>query len=352
MKTMKLIAVLTLSAVGAFATTYGGQNDTTQTTLSAAVAATGSVTQLCVASATNINTPTATRNGTYLGVDQEAFQVTGAGSSATCFQVKGGQLGTARAGHASGANVWVGNTATGTGDSSRPYSGGAIVASAPSGACTASAQYSLPVVVYGANSLMNTANGQAWICGANGRWGKLKSFWVAPTNCTFSPTTLTTTNTYTYIGVSTLFALNGTTNAATGTLTLVCNFYPQSLINTSSPAVLQDIVAFYGSQTTAPSALGTPTLGSVTFPAVATTETASTVTPVAVGGTITKTQPSQITSTTTAGAYLSVGYTFASAVTLNGDSKVIQFTQPFTNGSAAAMTINTPGLLVHYVEER
>ncbi|MFM2124607.1 MAG: hypothetical protein RL328_1058 [Acidobacteriota bacterium] len=348
----KLIALLALSSVAAFATTYGGQNDTTQTTTSAAVSATGSVTEVCVASATNINTPAATRNGTYLGIDQEAFQVTGSGSSATCFKVKGGQLGTARAGHASGANVWVGNTATGSGDSSRPFSGGAIIASAPAGTCTASAQYSLPVVVYGANSLMNVTNGTAYICGANGRWGKLKSFWVAPTNCTFAPTTLTTTNTYPQVGNSTLFVLNGTTNAATGTLTLTCNFYPSALINTSSPAVLQDIVAFYGSQTTAPSALGTPTLGSITFPAVATSETASTVAPVAAGGTITKTQPSQITSTTTAGSYLSVGYTFASAVALNGDSKVFQFTQPFTNGSAAAMTINTPGLLVHYVEER
>jgi hypothetical protein len=352
MKITKLIVLTALSAAAAFATTYGGQNDTTQTTTSAAVSGTGSVTEVCVASATNINTPTATRNGTYLGIDQEAFQVTGAGSSATCFKVKGGQLGTARMGHASGANVWVGNTATGTGDSSRPFSGGAIVANAPAGTCTASAQYSLPVVVYGANSLMNTANGTAWICGANGRWGKLKSFWVSPTNCTFAPTTLTTTNTYPQIGASNVFVLNATSNAATGTNTLTCNFYPASLINTSSPAILQDIVAFYGSQTTAPSALGTPTLGSITFPAVATTETASTVTPVAVGGTITKTQPSQITTVTTAGSFLSVGYTFASAVTLNGDSKVLQFTQPFTNGSAAAMTINTPGLLVHYVEER
>jgi hypothetical protein len=351
MKTMKLIAVLAISAVGAFATTYGGLNDTTQTTLSAAVT-TSTTAQVCVASATNVNVPAIGTNGTYLGVEQEAMQVTGAGTSATCFKVKRAVLGTALAAHASGANVWVGNAATGTGDSSRPYSGGAIVTNAPAGQCTASQQYSLPVVVYGANALANRSNGEAYICGANGNWGKLKSFWVAPTNCTFSPTTLTTTNTYTYIGASTLFNLNGTTNAATGTLTLVCNFYPEALINSSSPAVLQDIVAFIGSQTTAPSALGTPTLGTITMPAVATSETASTVTPVAAGGTITKTQPSQITSATTAGAYLSVGYTFASAVSLNGDRKVIQFTQPFTNGSAAAMTINTPGLLVHYVEER
>jgi len=29
--------------------------------------------------------------------------------------------------------------------------------------------------------------------------------------------------------------------------------------------------------------------------------------------------------------------------------QLLQFTQPFTNGSAAAMTLNSPGLLVHYI---
>lgn len=351
MKTMKL-AVLTLGlASSMFATTYGGQNDTTQTTLTAALTAVGSSNIVCLTSATGINLPSVTTAASYIGVDQEAMMIQSL-QSTLCYRVRRGALGTAVAAHANAANVWIGNTATGTGDSSRPFSGGAFIVTAPSGTCTASAQYTLPVVVYGSNSLPNQTNGDAYICGANGRWGRLRQFWVAPTMCTFAPTTLTTTNTFPQVGASTLFVLNATSNAATGTNTLTCNIELPARSNTSSPAVLQDIVGFYGSQTTAPSALGTPTLGSISFPAVATTETASTVTPVAVGGTITKTQPTQITTVTTAGSFLSVGYTFASAVPLNTDRQLLQFTQPFTNGSAAAMTINTPGLLVHYVEER
>lgn len=156
-KLFSTLAILSLVLVGgantALATTYGGQVDTTNTTLSAAIVA-NTTAQWCVASSTGISATSITAAGTYLAVDKEVVQVTSAGSSATCWNVKRGQLGTsAQASHASGAVVWVGNVATGTGDPSRPFAGGVLTNNVPSGTCTASAQYSLPVIIYGpANS--------------------------------------------------------------------------------------------------------------------------------------------------------------------------------------------------------
>lgn len=153
MKNLKstLISIMALLAAVCVSHPAYAQLATTNTTLSAAIAA-NTTTQWCVASATNISVPSAAATGTYLFVDKEAVQVTSAGSSATCFNVKRGQLGTSASfSHSSGAVVWVGNVATGTGDNSHPFSGGVLTTNVPSGSCVATAQYSLPVIVVAPN---------------------------------------------------------------------------------------------------------------------------------------------------------------------------------------------------------
>ncbi len=343
MKTLSKVSIL-----AAFASLLGfGQLTTTQTTLTNALTGTGNNSVVCVGSATGVNLPSVGVNGTYLGIEGEATQVVSL-QSTLCYNVKRGQLGTGVKAHNAASIVWVGNAATGTGDPSRPFSGGAFVTGAPSGACTASQQYTLPVIVYGpANGV---GNGLTYSCGANGLWGRLWSFTVSPTSCAFTPTTSTVTNTYVLVGASTVNVLNGTTNAAAGTTTLVCDFNVPTLFPTSSPAVLNDITLFVGSQTTAPTSLGTSTLGTVAFPAASLTETASTVTPVAAGGTVTTVSPTAITTVTTAGAFLTLKHTYASAVKLNADLQKIHYTMPFLQSAAAIMTLNTPGLIVHYIQ--
>lgn len=344
MKTISRFAfLLALLAVSAFA-----QLNTTQTTLSAAIAA-NTTTEWCVASATGVVVPSLAGStaGSILWADQEGAQVTAAGSAATCFKVKRGQLGSSANGaHASGSRVWVGAPAVGSGDNSRPFTG-AFVVQPPMGSCTASAQYTLPVIVSGATVAGGNV-GDIYTC-AGGRWGQLIEQYVPPTQCTFAPTTLTTTNTYPQVGASTLFVLNGTSNAAAGTNTLVCNILPPTSALSTRGATLVDIALFVGSQTTAPTSLGTSTLGSITFPAAATTETASTVAPVAVGGTVTTTSPTQITTVTTAGSFLTIKHTYANAVVLDADLQILQYTMPFVQSAASAMVINTPGLIVHYL---
>jgi hypothetical protein len=174
-----LAFVLALAAILAFApapvlaaTVYGGSTDTTSTTLSAAIAA-NTTTQWCVASATGIVLPSLSGNavGSYLMVDKEAAQVVRAGTSTTCFIVRRGTLGTsANYAHANAATVWVGNAAISSGDTSRPFTG-AFVVTPPSGTCTASAQYALPVIVTGGDFNGTVYAGDTYYCTA-GYWTK------------------------------------------------------------------------------------------------------------------------------------------------------------------------------------
>ena len=140
-----------------------GQLATLNTTLALPITA-GSTAQFCLASGAGVAFASPSQSASILFVDQEAVQVTYPGSTANCFKVKRGQLGTgAGANHAAGAIVWVGQAAPASGDSSRPFSG-VFVSVRPSGACTASVQYSLPVIVAG-----GIQGGEIVTC-SNGTW--------------------------------------------------------------------------------------------------------------------------------------------------------------------------------------
>lgn len=121
---------------------------TTNTTLSAAISS-NTTTEWCIASAAGVVLPSLSgaTSGSLLYVDQEAAQILSQGSSTTCYRVRRGSLGTsANWSHASGATVYVGAAATGTGDTSRPFSSGPFIQVNPQGSCTATAQYVLPVI--------------------------------------------------------------------------------------------------------------------------------------------------------------------------------------------------------------
>lgn len=322
--TTKLIPCMVL--IAALAGLSFGQAAMTTTTLSSAIV--GDQAQFTIASATGVvaaSGPAGTR--TVLYVDQEAMLVNTV--SSTTVSVVRGAKGTRRVGHPVGATVYVGP------DRQEYFRSGP-----PRGYCTSTSLLVLPVI--------EVETGKAWTCTGVSRWGVIKTTYIPPTQCTFAPTTLTTTNTYIQVGASTLFVLNGTSNAAAGTNTLTCNIWTPSIVGTGQGSQIIDIVLLVGSQTTAPTSLGTSTLGSITFPTAATSETASTVTPVAAGGTVTAVSPTQISTVTTAGSFLSIKTTYATPVRLNTDSQLLQYTFPFLQSAAAAMTLNTPGLIVHW----
>jgi hypothetical protein len=211
----------------------------------------------------------------------------------------------------------------------------------PGGTCTRTNETVLPVI--------NVITSDLFDC-QGGNWGQIMTQYVPPTQCTFAPTTLTTTNTYPQIGASNVFVLNAVSNAAAGTNTLVCNIMPPTSFLSTRGAVLYDIVSAIGSQVVAPTSLGTSTLGVITLPTpTATTQTASTVTPVTAGTVTTVGPTTTVTSVTTAGAFLTFRHTYATPPVVTTDLQLLQFTFPFVQSAASAMTLNTPGLWVHYL---
>lgn len=323
MKTQKIITIL--AAFLLCAALGFGQTAMTTTTLSVAVTDTTSAT-VTLASATNV------ASGGYIYVDNEAMQVLSSYVSGTLIPVRRGASSTRVATHASSTTVYVVASGNQARSGFRTYS--------PAGSCTRTNEFILPV--------LNILTGDTFDCQGS-QWGQLLTQYVPPTQCTFAPTTLTTTNTYPQIGASNIFVLNAVSNAAAGTNTLVCNILPPTTYLGQRGAVLVDIVSTIGSQVVAPTSLGTATLGTITFPTpVATTQTASVVTPVT-SGTITTLGPTTTVQTvTTAGAFLTFKHTSGTAVILTTDLKLLQFTFPILQSAASAMTLNTAGLFVHY----
>lgn len=305
-----------------------GQTAMTTTTLTGATSSTQTI--FSVASATGMTAPSPNgSNRTVLFIDRSAYFVTAV--NGLQISVTRGVKGTSGdEAHLSGATVYVGP------DRSQYFVGTATSpALALRGACTAANIPILPVI--------EIASGRALTCaGTPGRWGVLTAQRVNPADCSFIPTTLTTTNILTQIGTSGHMVMQGTSNAAAGTNTLTCNLV------LPGGATLVDINTFVGSQTTAPTSLGTATLGSVTYPAANATETASVEAPVAAGGTVTTTSPTAITTVTTAGRFLAIKHTFSTTV-FGVDQTSLIYQMPFLQSAGAAMVLNTPGLLVHYM---
>jgi len=202
------ISIATLLLMGALAaigaTNSGAQNDTTNTTLSAQMTLTSG--QACLTSGTGVVLPSLATGvvGSIFLVEGEVMQAS-TNPSGTCYGVKRGLYGSQVVTHASSAFVWVGNPATSTGDSSRPFTGGAFITTIPQGSCIPANQYTLPVIRMG-DPFGFAANGQAYHCfatsaTATGVWGLMSgnvyggtvasvagAQWLAGTSLTISGT--------------------------------------------------------------------------------------------------------------------------------------------------------------------
>ncbi len=173
---LALAAILCFFAPSAFATTNGGQADTTNTTITAAL--TNTTNPICVASATGIVLPSLSGSaaGSFLAIDSEIMQVR-SNPQTLCYQVTRGMMGSPVTAHANAALVWVGSAATSSGDSSRPF-GGPFISYAPSGPCTPNQQYVLPVIIAGEPNGYSRS-GQPWTCFSQsastvGKWGPVQ----------------------------------------------------------------------------------------------------------------------------------------------------------------------------------
>lgn len=353
----KLLGILGLTAVAAFATTYGGQVDTTQTTLSAVLNAptAGSPnTIVSLASCTGTQLASTSQGATYLGSGSEAMQITSlisgtiGGAAACTVQVKRGQLGTRATSHANGDVVWVGNAAVGTGDSSRPFSNGAFATLAPSGACTASSQYSLPVFVTGRDAL---SGGTVWTC-AGGYWGQLASVFIDPGQCTAAVSGTAGTGNDTVVIDGSVPALKASSTAAgASNATFTCVLSMPTSIMPGKGFLITDITYLYSVQTTTATSMVASTFKHFQPPAAAASETASSATLVDDCNTCVQTPAvgSANLASVSAGQYYSEKVAPATPILANNDLRTFVFTFQINQSAAAAQIVTCPGLIVHGV---
>ncbi len=311
------------------------QTATTSTTLNAAM--TRGETTINLSSGTGVSAA-GLSPVTGLYIDREYMTVTSAvGSSTTLWNVKRGVNGL-QGPHVNGATVWVGVPGTFPLDAYDRV-----------GACTASSFPYLPLIMVKTGTVMN--------CDGNGKYSPLGmgAFYVPPTQCTWSPTTLTQTSTYTFAGASNVFVLKGISNAAAGTMTLNCTIFVPTNVSALRGAIITDVTLLLASSATGsgvvPTSVGTSTLATITYPAAATTETASTVTPVTIGGTVTTTGAGAagfLAAVTTDGAFYTIKHTYSTVVDLSTDLRTLHYTMPILQSAASVSTLFTPGLIVHY----
>ncbi len=341
----RLFAVIAFLAVTAF-----GQVTTTQTTLSAAVNATDTL--ITLTSATGVSSAGPLNQWTTeLFVDRELMQVRSVSGTNITVQ-RGGESTPAQA-HNSGAVVWVGPPSYfGYGD--------------PSGACVATAQPNLP--------RPSIQTGRVWTCPSSGADAGVwlssvepypyqftdGAFWVPASACGWSTTgtwasqVAVATGGPNIQGLTTL-ATSGATPlvnqislaAAASANTLNCTVTLPQRLTAGKGVVVTDVTVMYGVQTTALTSISGAALSTITYPTGA-SQTASTVTPVAITGTVTASSTTGNLGLTTAGAFRSSKLTLATPFNMVTDLQQLIVTEVFNQSAASAQIVNTPGVLVHY----
>jgi hypothetical protein len=120
----------------------------------------------------------------------------------------------------------------------------------------------------------------------------------------------------------------------------------QPLINKGVTVKYADVL--YGVATTTLTSISGGAFSTIAFPAPGATETASTVTPVAVGGAVTTSSTTGNMAATTAGAFKVSRLTPATPINLTTDMTFLIVSENFNQSASAAQVVNSPGMLLHY----
>jgi hypothetical protein len=346
---MKNILKLSFAAVLACASAFA-QTAVPSTTLCAAVLSTDKT--ICLTSTTSVVAQT----GIY--IDLEYFKVLSTPSATTnaYVSVVRAQSSTLAAAHANAQTVWLALTpALAIVPGSNGFSLGA--AFGDYGTCTRSAQTYLPHFW--------PARGEIIDCDATtGLWTPYQNtltLAVGPGDCVWG-----TTGTYNAqvavatggpnlqgaypIGASLIPAnVISVTSAGASVNTLTCTIP----INTFQPLLAKGVTikyvdVLYGVATTTLTSISGGAFSTIAFPAPGATETASTVTPVAIGGTVTTSSTTGNMAATTAGAFKTSRLTPATPINLTADMTFLLVSENFNQSASAAQIVNSPGMLVHY----
>lgn len=351
---MKTYQRITLLAALAIASALG-QTAPPSTTLCAAITATTSAnTSICLTSTTSVHRNT----GLYIDLEYMTVLAEPTGTTNSYVQVSRGNLSQSGppTSHANAQTIWL---ALRPQDSVVPGSNGFSFGSefGDYGPCTRTSITYLPHFW--------PSRGEVIDCDATvGRWVPYQQIFtlaVGPGNCEWS-----TTGTY---DVQVAVAVGGpnlqgalplgasgvpvkqvkTTSAGASVNTLTCiipvNTF-QPLINKGITVKFADVL--YGVATTTLTSISGGAFSTITFPAPGASQTASTVTPVAVGGSVTTSSTTGNMAATTAGAFKVSRLTPATPINLTTDQQYLLVSENFNQSASAAQVVNSPGLLLHY----
>lgn len=340
---IRTVAVLIAAVLFVLPWSASAQLAPVTTTLAAAMTDSSSQT-MTVASATGITASSASVTTMALIDGREVVQVRSI--SGTLVGITRGISGTATP-HLSGASVVVGIPQF---FQPKDKVGGT--------SCTAANEPVLPVYV--------PQTGHRWNC-IGSVWMIDNGLAVLPASACYTAVSgnSTGTNGYTTAGTSSTPVVQAQTSATgTNTHSYVCplNAISNAIPTSTTHAIsLLDVVATYGVQS---GALGTQAnvlasgtfngstvFSSITYPAPAASETASTVAPVrADSGTlvVTPVAASFNTATTTAGGFYTARFTPAAAFAMFTDLKQYLFTLTLQNTATTATITNLAALIVHF----
>jgi len=176
-------------------------------------------------------------------------------------------------------------------------------------------------------------------------------FFVPPGSCALnlSGGTLTGTNGLQIVGTSFTPVNLLATTTATETTTITCLITFNSRTTASKGMQVNDITLLYGNSVGATATCNAPTVSTITLPTAGAAETASTVAPVAVAGTLTVTPVVGSCNTTavTAGQFYTEKVALNTAYAVSTDLTALLFQQSFVGPAAASYTLYTGGLIVH-----
>ncbi len=358
--------LFSLLAILAIVTCASAQSTYTTTTLSAALSASGRSTAVVLGSTTNVNVPNlpVSQGGigqgsgnaavTYLMIDRELMRVNSLGAG-TIVNVERGFNGTVATAHNSGATVYVG-----------PASWFRDVD--PRGACVRANLPVAPFIVWSTGSL--------WDCPTTGPNTSVYSrvntldefvladgaFLVPPGACWDAESAHA--GTLVHLGlVNGVPAIQSaiTSSASSDSMTISCTITPPFRTTSGKGIALTDATWIYGVQTTnLPAPTGTLSSGTINSqlvfskfvaPAAGASETASSATLVrADSGTlgVTPALASFNVTAVSAGQFYTQKFTPASPIVFS-DLTPITFTIKLLVTDSAAIQLNSPGLLVHYI---
>lgn len=354
--------ILSLFAVVGIASAQTGFTTTTLTNAMGYRSGTTGITNnsIAVGSTTNIfapglnpqagaglGSPTAP-NITYLLIDRELFRVNGVNTSAKTVAAERAVQGTKASFHNASATVYV------------AYAN-QLLNSDPTGACTAAQYTYLPQYSYLTGNFFTCAtsgpNANLWVITGSQAYQNFSdsTFFVPPSACSDAIGTGSAgTGNNTMILDGSVPAYKGSSTASAATITISCTItVPVTRLTAGKGLTINSIDIMYSPQTTTATSQTLSTFASFTAPTAAASETNSSATLVAAGGTVTQVPVVGSANLTalSAGQYYTTRAVLGTPVAVNNALQTFVVTFAFSQSASAIQIITTPGLWVNVSQD-